>query len=256
MAVGHALSGLAAGAALVALAGGGTATAVLAGAVTAGAALLPDLDHPSAIASRYLGWLGEFVGEVLRSLSAATYRATRTPLDRGSDGEHRYLTHTLVFGIAAGAATGVTCVAGGWVAVLVVVAVSVALAVAALGDVVARGVTLAGGAWVAATPDPVAALDELGAAAGVAVAVGCWVHALGDALTESGVPLLWPVPIGGQRWRALRIPEPIRFDVNGPGERWVAWPLLAFACVLAVPGGWQLLDVAAGAVVAALSAFG
>ena len=79
MAVGHALSGLAAGAGLVAVAGGGTATAVLAGAVTAGATLLPDLDHPSATASRYLGWLGALVCRVLRAASSATYCATRTP---------------------------------------------------------------------------------------------------------------------------------------------------------------------------------
>ena len=61
MAVRHALSGLAAEAALVALAG----------VVTVGGALLPDLDHPNATACRSLGWLGPLVCRVLRAAAGA-----------------------------------------------------------------------------------------------------------------------------------------------------------------------------------------
>ena len=35
---------------------------------------------------------------------------------------------------------------------------------------------------------------------GTAVALGMVVHSVGDAITESGAPLLWPLPIRKRRW--------------------------------------------------------
>ena len=54
----HALTGWCAGLALAPAVGAGSVhKAVIFAATTAGFALLPDLDHPGASASRLLGWL-------------------------------------------------------------------------------------------------------------------------------------------------------------------------------------------------------
>jgi membrane-bound metal-dependent hydrolase YbcI (DUF457 family) len=235
MAVGHALSGFAAGAALAAASGARTATCVLAGAITAGAALLPDLDHPNATATRRLGWVSAATSRALIAASRATYRATATTRDTSRDGGHRHLTHTVVFAAATGTATHTATQWGGPVAVIAVVAVSMLLATAALGRLLLIPLAAATATWLATTPDPTTALAALTAATGPLVALGCLIHTLGDAITESGVPLLWPLRIHGRRWYRCRIPAPLRLRVGGPGERWVAWPLLTAACVLALP---------------------
>jgi hypothetical protein len=76
---------------------------------------------------------------------------------------------------------------------------------------------------------------------GPALAAGCFVHCLGDCVTESSCPWLWPLPLpvrvrrrGGtelewQVWRCIGPPKILRFKVNGPVEHWVVVPLLAAA---------------------------
>ena len=51
---------------------------------------------------------------------------------------------------------------------------------------------------------------------GTAVTLGMLVHAVGDAVTESGAPLLWPVPIRGRTWYPVGGP---RVAGSAPAER-------------------------------------
>jgi membrane-bound metal-dependent hydrolase YbcI (DUF457 family) len=51
---------------------------------------------------------------------------------------------------------------------------------------------------------------------GTAVTLGMLVHALGDAVTESGAPLLWPLPIRRRRWYPVGGPRPLRWRTGGP----------------------------------------
>jgi hypothetical protein len=75
---------------------------------------------------------------------------------------------------------------------------------------------------------------------GTAVALGMLVHAVGDAITESGAPLLWPLPIRGRTWYPVGSPHAARFRTGGPVEAWVVAPALTVAtlvlAVLVVPG--------------------
>jgi membrane-bound metal-dependent hydrolase YbcI (DUF457 family) len=74
-----------------------------------------------------------------------------------------------------------------------------------------------------------------GLAAFVAVALflGQLTHSLGDACTNSGVPLLWPVMIGGRRWAHRGIPKALRFETGGKAEGYVTAVLaLLFAVLL------------------------
>lgn len=74
----------------------------------------------------------------------------------------------------------------------------------------------------------------------IAAVVGCWAHIAGDCCTEHGCPILWPLVIGGQRWRRLGIPMWFRFKTGKWVEKSIITPLLFVAMwtVLAwqVPG--------------------
>jgi membrane-bound metal-dependent hydrolase YbcI (DUF457 family) len=247
----HALTGAVAGAATSPLVGLDT----LAGAApwiaaTAGAAVLPDLDHPRATASRILGPASGVLSWVVRRASSALYAATRTSADGAAAGEHRHLTHTIVGSLAAGGLCAATTALWGPVAALVWLAVLVLLAVDRIGAVSLLGVAPLGVAWAASVGgDPAgwwpAALDAAASTTGwlgLAVALGCLVHMLGDMLTLSGCPALWPVPLGGERWREITTPRALSFRTGGAFERLLVEPLCLVAAIAALPGIWPVLS--------------
>ncbi len=182
----HALSGAAAWLALAPAltdAAGlpiGAAELLAGAAVAAGAAMLPDLDHPS-------GGIAGTLGPVTRLLTRAVAAVACG---------HRQATHSLLFVVlcAAGAAAAVTA---GAAAALVVAGMCVAVGLRALGPDELRD-------------DPILDLELAAAAAGLtalaaatvttwswlpaAVGLGCVLHLAGDALTPRGVPLWWPMP--------------------------------------------------------------
>ncbi|NEA37068.1 metal-dependent hydrolase [Streptomyces sp. SID13031] len=246
----HALSGWCAGLAVAPMVGLTTVAEVVPfAAATAGYALLPDLDHPGAGASRLLGPITGFVSSVVRAFSSLLYSLTKGPRDEDSTGQHRHASHTLAAAIGLGFATSAAGAAGGWRAVLAVALVGLILAADALGDWVLT-VVLGAGAWsIAGTWLPGesavhnlhAGLEGIGRWIGVAVAVGMFVHCLGDSLTRSGCPWLWPLPIRGETWYEIRLPRPLRFRTGGPVENLLIVPVLIIAAVLLLPGAIQFL---------------
>lgn len=246
----HAATGLLAGLALAPAVGLATTHQVVVfAATTAGFALLPDLDHPTASATRLFGWPTRAVSWLLRRVSAGVYALTKGPRDEKVTGTHRHLSHTLLFAVALGAATSAGCAAGGPAAVLGVLILGLLLAVAALGDwllVVYGGAV----AWwgVTAPGNPAAELAGISGWLGIAVGVGCFVHCLGDALTESGCPFLFPLSLAGERWYELRPPKPLRLHTGKKMETRVVFPVVVLACGLAVPGVWdQVVEIVHGA---------
>lgn len=243
----HALTGWCAGLALAPAAGAGAVhQAVVFAATTAGFALLPDLDHPGASASRLLGRVTGALSWLLRRLSAAVYALTKGPRDEKVTGTHRHLSHTVLFAVVLGAATSAGCSAGGPWVVLAVLLLGLLLAVAALGDWL---LLVYGGAvvwWYFTAPDDrVAQLADISGWLGVAVAAGCFVHCLGDSLTESGCPFLFPLPIAGETWYEIRPPKPLRLRTGKKVETRLVFPLFVVLGVLLVPGVWNwLLDTA------------
>src|SRR5438093_646260 len=94
----HALTGWCAGLALAPAIGAGTLHQAIAfAATTAGFALLPDLDHPGARASKLLGPITGVLCWLLRNASAVLYKLTKGPRDERGKGSHRHLSHTLLF---------------------------------------------------------------------------------------------------------------------------------------------------------------
>lgn len=226
----HAISGIPAGlASAYAIGIENLALAVPYTMVTIGFALVPDLDHPNAAATRMLGPVGIGTSNALRRLSARVYESTKGPHDENWNGKHRHLSHTLVFALVVGLVTSGLCLLTPW-AMVPVYALAVLLAADRIGD----PMLLAGlaGAVIAA-PSFLDSPTALSWQIGVAAAVGCFAHCLGDALTVGGCPFLWlPGPLSrlttwaGESWYEIRLLGPLSFRTGSTTETWVAVPSL------------------------------
>jgi hypothetical protein len=213
----HALTGWCAGLLVAPLVGLHTLPEVVPFATaSAGYALLPDLDHPHATASRFLGPLTGLLSKLLRLCSRGLYALTKGPRDEDCTGTHRHLTHTVAFAFLLGwAATGISQLGGAW----------------AVGGIIAFGLLLAAdvlGDWL---------LVVAATAAGFTAYFG----GLDDAITKSGCPFLWPVPIAGETWYELRPPRFLRFRTGGGVEKRLLVPAFTLAGVLLLPGVWGQL---------------
>jgi membrane-bound metal-dependent hydrolase YbcI (DUF457 family) len=205
----HALSGAVAGAAaglaVAHLPAGGVAVAAL---LTAGAAVLPDLDHPDASVARSLGLLSRVFAWLVERIS----------------GGHRHGTHSLagvaVFTAAAFAAIRYSAATGGRIALWLLLTLVIAAALRALriGGHAADLLAVAGAAGLIWTGF---ALTSLGWAVGTGTAL----HVAGDMLTDEGVPLAWPL----SRAHVRLLPEPLAFTTGTRPERWLVAPLLLAA---------------------------
>ncbi|MEO3812174.1 metal-dependent hydrolase [Sphaerisporangium sp. B11E5] len=153
---------------------------LVAGAVVcAGAAMLPDLDHPHSTIAQTFGPVTWVLSKVVNWLS----------------GGHRHMTHSLFFIVAAG--VGTHLLADRYPIgrdIMVVLLIGLALRAVGIG-VPNRTVT--------------SALVNIGLTAGtflffhsrdvgylwlgLAVAIGCLAHVAGDCMTERGCPVLWPL---------------------------------------------------------------
>lgn len=245
----HALSGWCAGLAVAPLVGlTSVAEVVPFAAATAGYALLPDLDHPGASASRLLGPITELISRAVRAFSGVLYNLTKGPRDEQSTGKHRHATHTVAAAVLLGFLAASLGDRGKW-AVLAVAVTGLVLAADALGDWIVMAVLAAAGWSVVGTALPgtgaadaiQVGLTQIGGWIGVAVALGMFVHCLGDSLTRSGCPWLWPLPIRGETWYELRLPRPLRFRTGSWVEHGVIVPVLVIAGVLLLPGAIPVL---------------
>jgi membrane-bound metal-dependent hydrolase YbcI (DUF457 family) len=231
------------------------------GAVLAtGAALLPDLDHPSSTVSRTFGPLSQGISAAVNSISSFVYRTTRTRKDSNRDGGHRGLTHTLVFAlIAALGTTAVVQTSQKW-ALPALMFVFAGLAVRGIMNdwCPKRDALLITGASAAITAICLAWTDQTDASAaacGLAVGIGCVAHFIGDAITEQGCPMLWPLPLWGKTWYPVAPPKVLRMRTGGKVEMAVVGPLitvlsiwlsaaaLQHAGALPFLGGFDLLPV-------------
>ncbi|WNI19090.1 metal-dependent hydrolase [Actinacidiphila sp. ITFR-21] len=202
-------------------------TLVVGALICAGAALAPDLDHHAATISRAFGPVSRNLCKIVDVVGYTTYKATRKPGDPRRNGGHRTLTHTWVWAALLGTGCSAAAVFGGRWAVLAILFVHMVLAVEGLlwrqartsSDVL---VWLLGAtsAWVLTDvlDDPGNGKEWLFTAPGehymwigLPILLGALVHCVGDALTVSGCPILWPIPIGRKRWYPLGPPKFMRF---------------------------------------------
>lgn len=211
-------------------------------ALCAFGALWPDIDAPrckgahghsaGSHMAQSLGWPTQMLGKFFAWFGRWIHDATRTKYDgRDRDG-HRTFTHTTVFAVLTFLGFGYLGQHGGLWAPLAMTVFAAATAFRALkvrGDrrlVLAALVGLA--AWYWPAPD--------GWWLGWAIGGGAMVHNLGDRLTDTGVPLAWPLKIRGQRWYKFRASRWVRFSTGKAGNPEGAIRVLSFVLsVLALP---------------------
>lgn len=215
--------------------------------ICSGAALAPDLDQKSATISRAFGPLSRALCGVIDKLATIVFNATRGKGERKRSGGHRTLTHTWLWAVLIGAGFSAAAVAGGRWAVLVILFVHMVLAVEGLLWRAARvssdilvWLLGAASAWIMA-----GVLDRPGNGAdwlfsapgqeylwlGLPIVLGALVHSIGDALTISGAPILWPIPIGNKRWYSVGTPRFMRFRAGAWVEMNVLMPAFGLAGV-------------------------
>ncbi|EFL30499.1 integral membrane protein [Streptomyces viridochromogenes DSM 40736] len=210
--------------------------------ICAGAALAPDLDHKAATISRSFGPLSRWLCEIVDKLSYAVYKATKKQGDPRRSGGHRTLTHTWLWAVLIGAGTSAVAISSDRWGVLAILFVHLVLAIEGLLWRAARGSSSDVLVWLlAATTSWILAgvLDNPGNGAdwlftapgqeylwlGLPVVLGAIVHDIGDALTVSGCPILWPVPVGRKRWYPVGPPKPMRFRAGSWVEIRVLMPV-------------------------------
>lgn len=170
--------------------------------MAAGAAVIPDLDHPDARPSKHFGILTKFLAKTTNKVS----------------GGHRMATHTVAFGLLLGglswALTFAPTEIGAWTAAVVggmCCSFGVALVGPSLGFRIPWWADWASaigtGYWIwYLYPDIQYLLPWI-------AVYGVLIHIMCDAVTKGGVPLLWPLT--GKRF-ALGL-----FTVGGKGEQLV-----------------------------------
>jgi membrane-bound metal-dependent hydrolase YbcI (DUF457 family) len=269
----HAISGAAvwlSGAAVAQLAGWDpNMTAVWVGAgVCAGCALIPDIDHPNSSVTLAAGPITKGISWTLARVGVFVHAHTKTRADTPDLDAHRTITHTLVWALLWG---GLTAWGqqrlGPWMAAALVFLVT------ALGTKTAlpkkhRSFHLRWrqGRWrrrmKVSTPLTVGTLSAAaiypltpgqGWWLGLAVFTGLLTHCLGDAVTNSGCPLLWPIRIQRKAWYKVGPPPRFRFDTGKRVEVKVVAPLLVFTCVMsAAVVVWPYVGPAIGEMLQAL----
>ncbi|HEY8372612.1 MAG TPA: metal-dependent hydrolase [Pseudonocardiaceae bacterium] len=238
----HAISGLAAWAGITALAtdhaiGQLSGQAWVVGAALAsGAALLPDIDHPSSTVARTFGPFSQGMSKALNGLSSWAYRTTKTRKDPNRDGGHRGLTHTLLFALAAGVITTAVVQNGPPWTLPVLMFFFCGLAVRGLMNnwkpkQDALAITITSAVLTALCSRWVLSAPENAAAAGLAVIIGCVAHYIGDAVTERGCPMLWPIPIRGRTWYPVAPPKRMRIRTGSAVELSLVLPGLTVLAV-------------------------
>jgi len=205
-------------------------------AVCSGAALLPDLDTAQSTVARSFGPVSQTFAKGVDAVSLGYYSLTKGSRDRKRRGGHRTMSHPALFAALLGAGVSALVASFGREAIIGVLFVTLGLALRGLfgswakkrGWVVvtlsAAAVSVLSWTWF---PQEVASTGL-----GVAVALGCATHCLGDAITKEGIPFLAPfVPWRGSRWWEIKLPSVLSIRAGGAFELGILGPALTVAAV-------------------------
>lgn len=220
-----------------------------------GASLLPDFDNVKSTVISVLGIVGQVISTAMRASARFIYSITRSKYDKPNADPHRGFWHTAVAGILAGFLGYILITLGDKLKVtiygqalsfgrlllilLIAIAVQLILAVFAksfmrqisknvLGKIICWIIGLVI-AFILVMLLPTE-LDFHWVWASIS---GGWItHILGDTLTTSGTPLLFPIPHKGHRWWTHRWYP--RVKANGPVEHYFFIPLFTLLIGVAI----------------------
>ncbi|MEU4544394.1 metal-dependent hydrolase [Nonomuraea dietziae] len=194
------------------MAGALTPAELIAGAlVCAGAAMLPDLDHPSATIAQTFGPVTWLLSKVVSWLS----------------GGHRGATHSLAFAVAAG--FGAHYLASAYpIGRDIMVVLLIGLSLRAIGIGIPGNKMGSAMVNIGLTAGLYVVFMSLGvgyAWLGLAVGIGSLIHVVGDCMTERGCPVLWPMAY------KFMLPWKIGIKTGKKFEQKILAPVLSVAIV-------------------------
>lgn len=244
---------------------------VLGTAVCAGAALAPDADSHSSTYVNSLGIFGKMMYEFTNTMSLFVYNLTKTKYDAPKTNGHRTLTHTAPFALLMGVIVSALSVLPGTVDLfgkefavgqlfsLGFMTLFLHLALAGVFEKQIKKARKKYGPYVLMVSSAALTIatasflpeDETYGWLGAAVALGYFVHCLGDMITKMGVPLIMPIKIKGKRWYDVTLPAFCRIRAGGAFEYAVLLPLFTIITFLGaayhIPGMRGIVDAVLGA---------
>lgn len=237
MAKAHAATG-AAGMALIGLTPyvfAGDLLLLLAIFLSAGYALWPDMDHPKALAATTWGFVSKWFANIVETISQWIYYATKTRKDVNRRGGHRTLTHTFMFALLSGACTFFA--SENIYAKCFIIFFGLCLGLRGLFP---KTTNKTGKVFVYLLASLIPAYMFVGEIEiftnfqlALIVTIGSAIHSLGDCLTDSGAPLLWPLPIKGQVWYRFKVPEHFRFSTGSADGEYIE-NFMKIGCIVTI----------------------
>lgn len=227
---------------------------IIATLTTVGAALLPDLDNTSSTVRNSLGIVGSVISTGFRATSLVMQSTIRTRKDDANPDPHRGFWHTFVASIIFGLVTWfltniqteLTLPLFGTITIGFIIAfflsfILVHLALTALiassfkklkksfpfGEVLSFAIsfTLTFLLFLRIPSD----VNFLWLS--ISITLGMMIHILGDAMTVSGVPFLWPIPIRGKMWWNIRF---TKMKAGGTLEKSLFIPMFTIIAVVSL----------------------
>lgn len=233
-------------------------TVFISGLISAGAALWPDADHTSGTFRHTFGLPGLWISQAIDWFSNLIYLATKSSHEPVKTGGHRTLTHTIIFNILFGFGLWKLFDIA-WAQVILIFIFTLlgmrALLSKGIGPFIPfylpksrnlafprnkikkqkRKASRKALLKISKTGTLLSAIFLAGLFAiqmlplynplelAIIITAGALIHLAGDALTTSGVPLLWPIPIKGKLW--YRVKAPLTFDTGSEVETDIVTPL-------------------------------
>lgn len=222
--------------------------------VAVGAGLLPDLDNTQSSAISTLGIVGTILSMFMRSTSELIYSFSHTKKEPAESDPHRGFWHTLVAGIlvafllmllmklnAPFMKLGNVSVSIATITLFLLLLISTELLMTALLHKFTKRTK--GGSfgalplWVIGIVVSSVLVGMLPATkdytwVAIMFVIGYSIHILGDTITTSGTPILFPLSHNGKRWWSYRLPPHIH--ANGDVEKHIFFPIFLIIAIIAV----------------------
>lgn len=228
---------------------------ILAGIVTAGASLVPDLDNTSSTSRNSLGPFGALLSYIFRGSSIFLQTVIRTSRDDPEPNPHRGAWHTVPAALLLGFLTFLGTKIGGSVTLPIIgqlswgqvfalfisfimchLALSGLAADAmrsikkssAIGEVIAFGISFAITVTIFAQIPHDIDFWWLG----FSVFFGCFIHVLGDCFTTAGAPILFPITGFTRKkkfWWTTRFTS---IKAGGVVEKTIFMPAFGIICII------------------------
>lgn len=224
--------------------------------VSAGAALIPDLDNTTSTSKNSLGYLGDALSFFFRTTSSVIQTLIRLPRDDSSPNPHRGFYHTVPAALILGGLVflGTRLESGaidlpligtlnhGGMFALVITWLCIHMALAGLARASMKKMKSKAGVF----GEAVAFFFSLGITVliffqlptdldywwlGVSVAFGCLAHMLGDCFTTAGCPILFPIPIKGKLWWDIRL---MKIKAGGVTENYLFTPFFLIVILVSM----------------------